>query len=750
MDMVLRDLMKNNKGLHYSPLSPGALDAPANDSLVDDIGSQISVSLLIDLIPEAVLVADKAGNVVLANEQCHSFLGYLEHGLVGIPLIELITDLADLNDIRTRKSYFSDLKKSGERYEIGSSVVKRKDGAGIPCEISLSSINTGLTCFALYCFKETDKPGSEQHKSTLDSVGYEQLLENTAAVPWEALVESLNIVYVGSQVYRLLGYSRNEWSVDGFWASHFHPEDREKTMLFIERNLQKKDDFEVDFRMLAKDGRTVWINCIINVVRVAGEVKALRGYMVDITEKRTLTNELKSAIEELGKYKGRLESLFDKAPVGMCYLDPRLNVIHMNKYLADLNEMSSGGCIGKNANEVFKEEFFPEGKINRMLRDKSSIVQNSISLMLPNKEKLSLVVTYLLDKEGDGTEVGIRCIVVDATELMGLEKTNKLLREKVRLSIPQEKLVGQGAAIRQLLGLVKQVAPTDARVLIFGETGTGKELIARELHALSRRSAHNMITINCAALPATLIESELFGREKGAYTGALTKQVGRFEAAHQSTIFLDEIGELPLELQPKLLRVLQEGEFERLGGNNSVKVDVRIIAATNQDLAGMVKKGLFREDLYYRLSSFPVFIPPLRERMEDIPELVWNFIEEYNQSMGKRIEVVPKKAMQELIHHPWPGNIRELRNVIERSMILSSTRTLNLELSQLCSRSDQEFCKPSPTKLTKLQDVEHEHIVKVLDSTNWRIRGKFGAAELLGLKPTTLESRMGKFGIKRN
>ena len=248
--------------------------------------------------------------------------------------------------------------------------------------------------------------------------------------------------------------------------------------------------------------------------------------------------------------------------------------------------------------------------------------------------------------------------------------------------------MGESAAITRALVQAEQVAPTDAAVLLLGETGTGKELLARTIHALSTRRSRTMIRLNCAALPPTLIEAELFGRERGAYTGALARQMGRFEVADGSTIFLDEIGELPLELQAKLLHVLERGEFERLGSSRTIRVDVRVVAATNRDLAGMVRAGKFREDLYYRLNVFPITTPPLRARLEDMPLLVWAFVREFAPAQGKTFEQIPRRTMEALQRYPWPGNVRELRNVIERAIILSPGPILHVELSGLSGSGD--------------------------------------------------------------
>ncbi len=320
-----------------------------------------------------------------------------------------------------------------------------------------------------------------------------------------------------------------------------------------------------------------------------------------------------------------------------------------------------------------------------------------------------------------------------------LQAESDYLRAEIKTSQAHSKIIGRSRGIRQVLQQVEQVAPADCPVLVSGETGTGKEIIAQEIHRLSARKGRAMVLVNCAALPSALVESELFGRERGAYTGALTAQVGRFEIADGSTIFLDEVGELSGEVQAKLLRVLQEGEFQRLGSPKTHKVNVRVIAATNRDLAEDVRKGRFREDLYYRLKVFPIEIPPLRARTEDIEALVFAFMEEFATRMGKKITKINRQAMELLQGHSWPGNIRELRNVVERSVILTAGDTL--KLTGLGESSSQKTCPAT------LAEVEREHILKTLEDTGWRIKGAYGAAARLDLQPSTLYSRMQKLGI---
>ncbi len=325
-----------------------------------------------------------------------------------------------------------------------------------------------------------------------------------------------------------------------------------------------------------------------------------------------------------------------------------------------------------------------------------------------------------------------------------LQDENHYLREEIDRSHRAQGLIGQSTVLKKVLHQATRVASTDATVLILGETGTGKELIARTVHAESTRADRPLVKVNCAALPETLIESELFGHEKGAFTGATTRRDGRFALADGGTIFLDEVGEMPLALQPKLLRVLQEGEFERVGSAHTEQVDVRVIAATNRDLAGQVREGTFREDLYYRLNVVPLRMPPLRERAGDVPLLVDYVLGQAAVRFGRPVPSVPAEVMDAFVQYAWPGNVRELINVVERAVILSDGA--ELQLDEPLGRSRASL---SAEDAVLLEDVERSHIVRVLHATRWQVRGRGGAAEKLGLHPSTLRSRMKKLGIER-
>jgi len=321
------------------------------------------------------------------------------------------------------------------------------------------------------------------------------------------------------------------------------------------------------------------------------------------------------------------------------------------------------------------------------------------------------------------------------------EAENIYLREEVSLQYDHNNLIGDSDNIKDVLKQVEQVSNTDTTVLLLGETGTGKELLAQAIHNASGRKNQPMVTINCAALPTDLVESEFFGHEKGSFTGAQTKRIGRFELANNSTIFLDEIGELSLEMQVKLLRVLQSKQFERLGGEKTITSDTRIIAATNRDLLQSVNSGQFRVDLYYRLNVFPIVVPPLRSRREDIPQLTRYFVKGFSKKMGKRIENISRTTMENLQSYSWPGNIRELKNIIERGMIITSGKSLLVELP--------ENRLHGTDGIRTFAEVQYKHILETLDFTNWKIRGEKGAAKILALKPTTLEAKMAKLGIIR-
>jgi len=447
----------------------------------------------------------------------------------------------------------------------------------------------------------------------------------------------------------------------------------------------------------------------------------------------------------------RLRDLFDEAPIA--YVNEGLD----SKFIrANRTALKTLGITPDQVPGTYGFSFIPDTPdAQRRLKEAfdsigKGIDASGVVLELRRKDNgKPLWIQWWSRPDPSGTYT--RTMFLDITdkvlmeqEKARLEAANVYLREEIKTAHNFEEIIGVSTAIKKVLQSIEKVAATDATVLVTGETGTGKELIARAIHHLSSRKDGVLVKVNCAAIPAGLIESELFGHEKGAFTGALARKIGRFELADRATIFLDEVGEIPLELQTKLLRVLQEGEFERLGSTRTIKVNARVVAATNRDLDKEVREGRFRSDLYYRLKVFPIALPALRERQQDIPLLVSYFVKKYSVAMGKKVESVSGKAMEMLKGYLWPGNIRELEHVIERAVILSQGS--ELDLTDWMPKSAAQAVNGAATTL---EEVERIHILAVLTQTNWRVSGEKGAARILGLNATTLEARMKKLGIER-
>ena len=454
---------------------------------------------------------------------------------------------------------------------------------------------------------------------------------------------------------------------------------------------------------------------------------------------------------QLKENEQQLRDLFDEAPIA--YVNEGLDSKFIRANKAALDTL---GLTPEQVEGTYGKTFIPDTPdAQRRLNEAFDTIGKGIDtkgvvLELRRKDNgKPLWIRWWSRPDPSGAYT--RTMFLDITEqvLMEQEKARLeaqavYLQEEIKGTHNFEELIGSSSSLKKVLKNVERVAPTDSTVLITGETGTGKELIARAIHNLSPRKNKPLVKVNCAAIPAGLIESELFGHEKGAFTGALTKKIGRFEVADKGTIFLDEIGELPLDLQSKLLRVLQEGEFERVGGTQTFKVSVRVIAATNRDLEQLSKTGQYRPDLYYRLNVFPIHLPALREREGDIPLLVQYFVRKFAANLGKKIDRIPERMITALQRYPWPGNIRELEHVIERAVILSEGP--ELEPIDWLSPSDN---KVESAKTLTLKEMERQHIRDILEQTSWRVSGEQGAAKILGLNPTTLEARMKKLGIAR-
>ena len=456
----------------------------------------------------------------------------------------------------------------------------------------------------------------------------------------------------------------------------------------------------------------------------------------------------------------RYRDLYEEAPIAYIYEDLESRFVRANRAACRL--------LGINPEEVTdtygKSLLAPTPEVHETIRRALDAMKTQgkefagVELELRRKDDGRPVwVQWWSKPEPDGLHT--RTMIVDVTERVlmqrekaRLEQQNLYLQEEIKSVHNFEEIVGRSPSLVTVLENVRKVAPTGASVLITGETGTGKELIARAVHSSSSRRDKPLIKVNCAALPTGLVESELFGHERGAFSGAIAKRVGRFELANGGTIFLDEVGEIPPEVQVKLLRVLQEREFERVGGNTPIKADVRVIAATNRDLRAAVREGKFREDLFYRLNVFPLHLPPLRERAGDIPLLVQFLVAKYASRVGKRIDSVSSVTLRRLAEYPWPGNVRELENVVERAVILAASPVLEVGAELLAAPSPGETgpLDRAAAVARSLESIEREHIRSVLDQTDWVIEGPRGAAQILKLHPNTLRSRLKKMGLTRS
>lgn len=603
-------------------------------------------------------------------------------------------------------------------------------------------------------------------------------------------------IEVNPKFCEMLGYTEEELK-SLRWTDITHPDDLERDIQQTENVFKSEIPFFTqEKRFLKKNGEIIWVILTPTIIKNDnGEILHAIGIMQDITQVKQKTELL----AEQYRFE-KLISNFSSRFINMDSFDIENEIVYVLKnivelfgvdrstlfqFSADYKELIAIGSQAIAGEEPIKrihiEENFPvvtakfrRGEIfsfsseNDLPKEAAKDLESLKKINLKSTLAIPISVegsfNYVISVGTVSTERAWEEKVVERLQLVGeifvsalvrrkgVEKINSLLdqlqteniflQEEIRTNYSFDKIIGKSNSLKYVLHQVGQIAPTTSPVIIMGETGTGKELIANAIHTASNRKDRPLVRVNCATLPSNLIESELFGHEKGAFTGAHQKCIGRFEFANKSTIFLDEIGEMPLELQSKLLRVLENGEFERLGNPKTYKVDVRVIVASNRDLEMEVRENRFREDLFYRLNVFPISLPALRERKEDIPLLVRSIIEKISKEMGKRFSKISKHTIKKLQDYSWPGNIRELENIIERAIISSTEPILKIELPPQLNIKNNENCS--------LEIVEREHILKVLNNTHWKIKGPNGAAEILKLNPSTLRDRMAKLGIKRS
>lgn len=591
----------------------------------------------------------------------------------------------------------------------------------------------------------------------------EEIVANVQGIVWESRIDPATgqrrTTFISSYAEKMLGYPIEQWmSTSGFGLSLMPEEDREKASRVSEAVIATGKEGVSQFRWITKDQRVLWIESYLApIIDETGKTVGLRGVSVDITDR-------KEAEEAVRESESRFQNVADTAPVLIWVTGTDKLCTYVNQQWLEFTgrtmdqELGNGWAEGVHPDDyerclqtylsVFDQRqlFKMEYRLRRADGEFRWIYDIGTPLFSPNHKFLGYIGSCVDITDRKDAEAALHTLLGEVSELKNkLQEENIYLQEEIKLHKNFGEIIGLSDALKYVLFKIEQVAPTDTTVLITGETGTGKELVASAIHNASSRCDRPMVKVNCAALSPTLIESEFFGHEKGAFTGALARKIGRFELANGTTIFLDEIGELPLELQVKLLRVIQEGELERLGGYKTIKVDVRIIAATNRSLEEDVKQGRFRGDLWYRLNVFPITVPPLRQRREDIVPLCEHFVRMFSSKMGKGITSIAPATLNILRDHSWPGNVRELANVIERAVINSHGSVLRIveEFENLETQLEHSADKT-------LEEMERDYILQILEDRAWRIDGRQGAARILGMNPSTLRTRMAKLGIKKN
>ena len=586
-------------------------------------------------------------------------------------------------------------------------------------------------------------------RSAEEQALFEQLFEFS---PDAIVVTDSNgqITNVNAQVQRAFGYTREELvgrAVETLIPERFrdgHPNHRQS---YNAQPGVRHMGVGLELYGLRKDGTEFPVDIMLSPVETA-EGRVTVSVIRDITER-------KKTEEALRRSEQQLRALFEFSPDAIIASDQEGRITQTNAQVENFFGYPRGELLGQSVEILVPERFRRTHPAHRKdYSERARVRQMGIGLELYGRRKdgSEFPVDIMLGPVETAEGRMVLSVIRDLSEkrkaeeaLQRSEREKQYLEEELNTESRFEDIIGESVGLKRVLKHVETVAATDVTVLILGETGTGKEVIARAIHQLSARNQRTLVKLNCAAIPAGLLESELFGHEKGAFTGAIDRKIGRLELAHEGTLFLDEIGDLPLELQPKILRALQEREFERLGSSRTIPVNVRLVAATNRDLTKMVADKEFRSDLYYRLKVFPITLPPLRERREDIPLLVNYFVDKHSRRLDRKIETIPSETMRVLTRWDWPGNIRELENFIERAVILTKGPILRASLSEL--KLPEETI---PAQDSTLEATEREHILRVLRDAKGKIAGPQGAAARLGLKRTTLNSKLKKLGIERN
>ncbi len=685
---------------------------------------------------------DHEGRLLSVNDHWLRVLGYERDEVIGRPAVDFLTD-----DSRRHALEFAipRLREQGSAEDLEYKVVKKN---GEVTDVVLSATaefddRGRIIHSSAFLIDITDRKRAEEELRKSEA-RFRQLVEHADDAVY-LIAPDGSYVDVNQRACECLGYTREE--LIGMRVPEVDIAVTKEQAARMLAEIVPSEPYTVDGIHRRKDGTTFPVEVRVGVFE-ADQGRLRVAIARDLTERKRAEEALRASEE-------RFAGIFKSAMDAIVIVDAERRISLFNEAAERVFGCPASEAVGVELDrflsphfrQVFEDcrrAFREEGVAHRYLWAPDGItalradgeefsVEASISRFeLEGQELWTLILRDIEDRKRAEAELG------------RLKREMVYLQEELETVHGVGELIGSSASMRRAFQAIDKVAPTDSTVLITGETGTGKELVARAIHNASPRRGSVFVKVDSGTLPAGLIESELFGHEKGAFTGAHSRKNGRFELADGGTIFLDEVGELPLDLQVKLLRVLQDGTFERVGGTRTMSVDVRVIAATNRDLEAAVREGRFRSDLYYRLNVFPIRVPALRERKEDVPVLVRHFVMKYAARMGKRIEKIPQQGLEQLGSYDWPGNVRELENVIERAVILSSGPELELD----------EWLPRWPggavvARLPSLAELEREHITRALDLTGWRVRGDKGAAQILGLKPTTLEARMKKLGIER-
>jgi PAS domain S-box-containing protein len=749
--------------------------------------AHFALANLFDVSPDAIFVTDANGFIRGANPRAAELFGHTQTELIGQPIENLIPARFRKRHPRHRENYNAHPRTR----QMGAAMNLfglRKDGTEFPVDIMLKPMETAAGVTVLSFVRDMTEHQLAMEALRRSDQQLRSIVEGVSDYAIYMLDKDGCVVTWNPGAERIKGYKTDE--VLGLDFSRFFTDEdvergrpTELLQLALERGRVEQEGWRV-----RKDGSRFWASVVLTAIHdSAGEVTGFAKVTRDFTDRKRAEEavmlQLSSALlanMDAGKLLGAISaSLREVVPhdrATLSIFEPAGGTMLVQFLDAEKDDMRRGELrvplAGSPAEEAMqtREPVVIERMqgsrfdANSLRHLKGLGMQSACCVPLIHRDDVIGTLAVASRIEGSFSSHDAEMLLQVAGQVAmavsnamafrqiaelrdKLSQEKRYLEEEINLENRFEDIVGESAGLRQVLSQIETVAPTDATVLIQGETGTGKELLARAIHRLSPRNERTFVKLNCAAIPAGLLESELFGHEKGAFTGAIARKLGRLELANEGTLFLDEIGELPLDLQPKLLRALQEREIERLGGNRPIAVNVRLIAATNRDLAKMVAEKQFRSDLFYRLKVFPISAPPLRERAGDIPVLVRHFVATHSRRMGKTIETIPEETMKALTRWNWPGNIRELENLLERAVILSRGPVLYVPLAELqVAEGSESVERESPT----LETAEREHILRVLRDARGQIGGADGAAERLGLKRTTLNSKLKKLGIERS